>query len=149
MKRNELRSKLAKLCLNGPTGLDPLYELGAGQPRGEYVLVMAVSDRDIEDGAIIRSVDNTVDVRKANLFEVVGKGSLVPDDIQVGDFCTSLATMVNPVNGLKQTAYALVHHETIASRISADEASRCIPIMEKEREKLRADNLGLGSGIIV
>lgn len=133
-KARTLQEKLAIRSLAAKTflkweNLDTLFASGAARACGDFVIVRAVTQHDgLDEGGlqngILASVSDVADVRKAQLFEIVDVGPTVPRNHltkeDIGNFCISLATSLNPVNGAKASLYAVVRSDTISSAIDAD-----------------------------
>lgn len=118
--------------------MDRLYaDPAAHTTRGEYILVRGVSGTD-RQGDIDLVGLKLSDARESILFEIVGLGDAVPVKFKdsVGDYCVSLSTCINPVAGMHRSAYALVHHDTVASVIRAEAIVALVAKIAAEKAEL-------------
>lgn len=141
----ELRLKAAKFATSSRTGLlDPLFHFGAYEAKGEYVCVRAVLPESDTTEAGVYTGHVADDIRSALLFQIEAVGPKAREFAgNVGDFCLSLATSLNPVNGANPTRFGMVHKDTIATVIPAEALESLFDQMAAREERLRKEANGL------
>lgn len=139
MTRQAARAAAFALIENVEKGLlDRLYaDPTAHTTCGDYILVRGVSAEDRESYIDLSGM-KLPDARESILFEIVGLGDAVPAKFKdaVGDYCVSLSTCINPVAGMHRSAYALVHHDTVASVLRAESIVELVALITAEKAEL-------------
>lgn len=126
-------------------GLDALCAAGLGRTLNEYVLVRAITNDDVISSSTLgldTSAMKVAHAQEAMVFEIIQVGDKCPPEMSdlIGSFTVSLATSLNPVNGMSlPSRHALVHCETLGLVFSADEVEAALEWVENlDRRKAEA-----------